>query len=302
MLSREWNTSSESGITPSKERRYSKKQLVSVIIPTKNNARTIGMCLHSIRKQTYPNLETIIVDSNSIDGTTQIARNHGAKILSIVGERTRAKNLGASSAEGLFLFFVDSDVELTTKVIEDCVEICSKGFDAVIVGEEIVGDGFWTRCRSIERGAYIGDDLIESPTFFRKQVFLDSGGYDESLVFGEEADLHRRVYKLGFRIVRIPTLVLHHEGEFSTVVQRKYYYGKTSLAYIRRYGLFTITQFGPSRFLRKRNARILAKNHLWVLGILVSKSIEYIASALGLIVELLSKSKKEDEFRWPNES
>jgi len=254
------------------------------------------MCLNSIKKQTYPNLEIIVVDSNSRDGTPQVARTYGAKLLNVTAERTKAKNFGATYAKGSYLFFVDSDIELTEKMIEDCVKACEEGFDAVIVGERIVGDGFWTKCRSLERAAYIGDDLVESPTFFRRQVFIDSGGYDENLVFGEEADLHQRICALGFRIGRIPTLVLHHEGSFTRVVQRKYYYGKSSSAYIRRYGILAITQFSPYRFFRARTVQLLVKRPPWVLAILLSKTIEYIAGALGLIAGFLESKPHRRQF------
>ena len=47
--------------------------LVSVIVPTKNSQATLGACLHSIKAQTYPHIELIVVDNFSTDGTLALA-------------------------------------------------------------------------------------------------------------------------------------------------------------------------------------------------------------------------------------
>lgn len=56
--------------------------IVSIVIPTKNNADTIEKCLASIRNLDCPcELEVIIVDGNSTDGTVEIAKKYGCKII-----------------------------------------------------------------------------------------------------------------------------------------------------------------------------------------------------------------------------
>jgi glycosyltransferase involved in cell wall biosynthesis len=52
------------------------KSLVSIIIPTKNSARTIQACLESCKDQTYQNIEIIVVDNFSTDGTFEIAKKY----------------------------------------------------------------------------------------------------------------------------------------------------------------------------------------------------------------------------------
>ena len=59
--------------------------LISIVIPTKNSADTLTLCLESIKKQTYPNYELIIVDGFSSDKTIDIARKYGTKINFIPG-------------------------------------------------------------------------------------------------------------------------------------------------------------------------------------------------------------------------
>jgi glycosyltransferase involved in cell wall biosynthesis len=54
--------------------------LVSVIIPTKNSAKTIEKCLKSVKDQTYKNIEIIVVDNFSTDGTYEIAKKYTEKV------------------------------------------------------------------------------------------------------------------------------------------------------------------------------------------------------------------------------
>ena len=102
------------------------KPLVSVVIPTYNSQRTIGICLKSVREQTYSSIEVIVMDKNSSDRTSKIAESYGAKIFKLNSERTEAKNFGVKKALGEYVCFIDSDMELTPNVIEECVNLIEK--------------------------------------------------------------------------------------------------------------------------------------------------------------------------------
>ena len=73
---------------------------VSVIIPTYNSAKTLWICLGSIENQTYDDLEVIVVDNFSKDGTVEIAKSYGAKVIELRGERAKAKNVGLRFSKG----------------------------------------------------------------------------------------------------------------------------------------------------------------------------------------------------------
>lgn len=96
-------------------------KLCSIIIPTYNSERTIDICLKSIRKQTYPNIEVIVVDNYSTDRTREIAENYGGKVILCRAGRSKAKNIGLNLAGGEFVLFVDSDMELPG-VVKECLE------------------------------------------------------------------------------------------------------------------------------------------------------------------------------------
>ena len=156
--------------------------LVTVIIPTKNAGKTLLLCLESLKKQTYKKLEIIVADGESKDNTISICKKFNVKILTVEShiERTTKKNLAAASAKGEYVYFIDADFELQSHVIEECVNLCTKNYDAIIVPEKVYGyNSFWSRCRQLEVLCYNGDDLVESPRFIKKHVFMDVKGFDE---------------------------------------------------------------------------------------------------------------------------
>ncbi len=113
--------------------------LVSVIIPTFNSQKTIKFCLESIRKQTYKRIETQVVDRHSTDATVQIAKQFKAKMYAHPDGRSEARNYAAQRAAGDFLLFIDSDMVLTPRAIEECVsESLKENLDARWLGRRWV--------------------------------------------------------------------------------------------------------------------------------------------------------------------
>ena len=82
--------------------------LVSVIITTKNSERTLDRCLSTIKNQTYPNIELIVVDNNSTDKTKEIAKKYTKNVFNKGPERSAQRNFGATKARGKFLLIHDS--------------------------------------------------------------------------------------------------------------------------------------------------------------------------------------------------
>ena len=208
--------------------------LVSVIIPTRNRQRTIARCLQSIQRQTYDALEIFIVDNHSSDRTAAIARQY-AQVIVGGTERSSQRNIGARHARGEFLLFIDSDMELTPGVIADCVAQTAQN-DALVIPEQSVGSGFWTRCKILERSCY-GDDMdMVAARFFRRTLFDRLHGYDEAITGQEDLDLHLRAVAAG-RVGNIPALIYHDEGRltFWRLVRKKYYYCLTLPRYLAKH-------------------------------------------------------------------
>jgi len=261
------------------------KSLVSVILPTKNSEDTIRTCLKSVREQNYPNIGVIVIDACSSDSTREIAENFGAKIIVSKTGRSIARNIGARKAAGEWILFLDSDMELDSSVIEECVKEIGKGSDAVIIPEISVGEGFWAKCKALEKRCYIGDDLIEAARFFRRSVFENMGGYDAELEAGEDWDLNQRLSKAGYRIGRINAFIKHYEGRLSlrAAMLKKRYYGKTLERYRKKHPTEARHQLKLIRPAFTRNWRGLVKDPVHALGMLVMKACELGAAGLGFL-------------------
>lgn len=200
---------------------------VSVIVPTKNSAKTLDASLSSIREQTYPNIELIVVDNFSTDTTQEIAKKYTEKVFAKGPERCAQRNYGAKQSSGEFLVFIDSDMNLSPEVIKSCVERMGTGVIGVIIPEESFGDGFWAQCKKLERSFYVGVDWMEAARFFSRGVFEKVEGYDEKMVSGEDWDLSQRINELG-PLARINNYIYHNEGRISLwkTIKKKYYYAK----------------------------------------------------------------------------
>lgn len=97
---------------------------ISVIIPTYNVENVVGVCIESVRNQTYQDLEIIIVDDGSTDGTLDVIKKYADYNSNIIIIRQKnlgpsaARNVGIHAANGEYIFFVDGDDWLEP----DCLE------------------------------------------------------------------------------------------------------------------------------------------------------------------------------------
>ncbi|MEM2897535.1 MAG: glycosyltransferase [Candidatus Bathyarchaeia archaeon] len=269
------------------------KPLVSVIIPTFNSERFLERCLQSIRAQTYPNIEIIVVDNYSADRTREIAAKYADSVLLKGFERSSQINFGIKYARGKYVYRVDSDFILEPTVVEEAVEKCEKeGFDAVCIhntSDPTVS--FWAKVRKLERDCYIDDGLNVAARFFRKDVFNAVGGFDEELVAAEDYDLHNKLLKAGFKIGRIKAKEIHI-GEPKTlweIAKKHYYYGKTLHKFLKKNGRRGVKQLSPLRLSFIRNWRKFVKQPVLTLGFIVYQFTRYFSAGLGFLVGKLRK-------------
>lgn len=258
--------------------------LVSVIVTTKNSATTLEACLSSIRAQTHQSLEMIVVDNHSADGTVAVATRFADVVERRGPERSAQRNHGAQLAAGRFFMFVDADMVLSPGVLADCVATAqATTARAVIVPETSVGEGFWGRCRMLERNCYIGDDLVEAARFYRREAFWSAGGFDEGLTGAEDWDLSMRVGD-GRRLPRTAAQIVHYEGRTSlrSAFRKKRYYAQGYLRYLKKHGGRAAGQgsvvLRPA-FWRHRGS--LSRRPVLAAGLLYLKAVE--ASAVLLV-------------------
>lgn len=211
--------------------------LVSVVITTKNEEKNIENCLQSIKSQTFKNIELIVVDNFSEDKTVELAKKYNAKVYLKGSERSAGRNYGAKVARGEYLIYLDADMILSPTVIEECVAKCEcDNVDALYVPERIVGDGFWIKVRDFERSFYTGT-VIDAVRFVRRDLFLQVGGFDETLIGAEDWDLDRKIRKIGQTgIISMP--LYHNESRFNMkrYFKKKGYYTDGIQKYIKKWG------------------------------------------------------------------
>lgn len=102
---------------------------VSIIIPIYNTAKYLDTCLNSILKQTYQNLEIILVDDGSTDDTSKIIDNYAKKNKRIIvfhqknRGQSAARNAGIKLATGDYISFIDSDDTVKPNFITELLEV-----------------------------------------------------------------------------------------------------------------------------------------------------------------------------------
>jgi len=213
--------------------------LVSVVVTTKNEEKNIERCFKSIEAQSYPleEIEIIVVDNNSTDQTKKIAKEYTNKIFNYGPERSAQRNLGVKEALGKYVLYLDADMNLSEKVIEECVGECEqKGYIALYIPEKIIGKGFWVKVRNFERSFY-NATCIDAVRFVRKDKFLQISGFDESLTGPEDWDFERRIKECG-PVSCISQFLHHNESEFSfrQYLSKKFYYSGSFKRYIEKWG------------------------------------------------------------------
>lgn len=267
-----------------------KRSIVSIIVTTRNNHTTLPACLESIKLQTYPNYELIVVDRDSEDDTKDIARQYTSHVFNMGPERSTQRNFGVKKAKGAYVVIIDSDMELSPDVITACVHQVENHpeLKGIIIPEESFGKGFWAACKKLERSFYVGIDWIEAARFFDKKTYEKVGGYDEQLVSGEDWDLSGRVGEIGV-IGRIDKFIYHNEGQpkFFSSLRKKYYYAGLASTYLEKnaVGSKLMTQKGPLQryklFFSKPTQ--LFRNPLLGVSMLFMKTSEYAVGGVGYL-------------------
>lgn len=265
--------------------------LVSVIIPSYNSSKTIGVTLGSLSKQTYKHREIIVVDRGSKDATRTIARRYTNKVYTHGLERAAQVNFGATKARGKYLYRVDSDFVVEPDVIAQCVTVCEEQhIDGIAVhNTSAEGLGFWADVRKFERNTYRDDALIVAVRFFKKKSWETIGGFDETLFGPEDYDFHNRFVGAGFRWGRV-SAIERHLGEpksLADIWRKHFFYGTQMVRYYRKHPVTAIKQFNPVRISFIRHLVPLFMHPTIFLGLIVMQLVKFTAGGLGFLSSLL---------------
>ena len=219
---------------------------VSIVIPVKDRAEELQRCLTSLSLLDYPEekLQVIVVDDGSSDDSAAVARRSGALVVASGGTGrgpAAARNVGARSATGDILAFIDSDCSASTGWLADLLPSFNDPKMAAVGGQV---DGMCTDSAvdryeavmsslslgSRERAGNTGDDTFYLPScnlLVRRTVFLGVGGFEDTMHVGEDVDLTWRLRDQGWTIAYLPAgRVLHeHRSTIRSFMSRRFDYG-----------------------------------------------------------------------------
>jgi glycosyltransferase involved in cell wall biosynthesis len=213
---------------------------ISVVVITKNEEKNIKECLLSIRNQKFSSgsYEIILVDAHSTDNTIRLAEQYTDKIILSEPGMPVQRNLGIKESNGKYILLLDADMRISEGLIEDCFKRMEEKSELVglYIEEYILGKTFFHKIRRFERSFYSGT-VIDCVRFVRSDTISQIGGYDETILIGEDWDLDRRFNIVG-RTELTKTPLYHDEKTLSLrkYIQKKSYYPTVMDAYLDKWG------------------------------------------------------------------
>jgi glycosyltransferase involved in cell wall biosynthesis len=209
-------------------------RLVSAVIPTYNRSRDVRIAVGTALGQTYPEsaIEVIVVDDGSTDDTAEALRaEFGDRIRYLAkpnGGVSSARNHGMAAARGEYIALLDSDDEWLPTHLEAQIGFLDRHPDFGMVLTDVARMD--ERRRDFEifrRREFIPEDgqvlrwvlrnpaLVPASATFRRAVYEDVGGFDETLRTAEDLDFHLRIalrWKIGVVEEPLTRAMRGHEG------------------------------------------------------------------------------------------
>lgn len=242
---------------------------ISIVIISWKMKELLQSCLISIYKFTSGvNLEVIVIDNNSGDGTSEMIQSEFPDIILLKNKENRgvapARNQGIEIANGKYVLILDADVELIENSISKLFEFIESHPDCGVVGSKLVSTNreLQFSCKrfpnllsfifrrlehfdSIKNSKTLRyhtmqdwdhkeirevDYLIGACQFIRSDVIKKIGMYDDKIFYGpEDIDFCLRVWKAGWMVMYYPlTKIVHHEQR----ITKKNFLSKVSLKHL----------------------------------------------------------------------
>ncbi len=176
--------------------------------------------------------EVIYVDSGSTDSSVAIAEASGAKVIALQSDRPTAamgRNAGWRAARGSTILFLDGDTVLAPRFVVDSLAAFDDPRVAVVWGhrrESDTGRSIYNRVLDLDWiyapgvTAFCGGDAL-----FRRAALEATGGFDETLIAGEEPELCRRIIGTGQQMLHVDRAMTMHDlaiTKFRSVLAKGY--------------------------------------------------------------------------------
>ncbi len=219
---------------------------ISIVIPTFNSRRFIGPCLESMLDRDYQDIEIIIVDNGSTDGTIKIIEKDYPRVILIKNKENlgacKAKNQGIEISGGKWILTLDCDIILEENFLNKLIRYAEKLNEGIgIIQPKILKNDKKTiySCgiylSKLMRFYDIGQGRHNNARFDKVRIIFGSccaaalyrrraleeareatGYFDERFFFlAEDVDLSWRLQKMGWKAIFYPEAVCYHYGNSS---------------------------------------------------------------------------------------
>ena len=245
------------------------KPLITIIVPAKNEEKTIGRCLHSLKSLNYPNYEIIVVNDGSTDGTEEILKQFNAvTIINTAGVGpSMARNLAIEKSGGEYLAFTDGDCLIDKEWLN---ELLTYFTDTGIMG--VGGDQLQP-----EDETAFGKDVYEffnliafssdylktekevmtirhNPTcnmMYRKAAFEKIGNFKKDLWPCEDLEFDCRLIQSGYELIFNPKAIVYHyrPKNLKKYGQFHFRYGRAHAKLVLKYGFMEKIHYIPPLLL-----------------------------------------------------
>lgn len=225
--------------------------LLSIIVPVRNGADSIGSCLTSLAAADYPadRREIVVVDNGSTDRTAEIVRGFPVRYVTAPERRgaPAARNVGIRAAQGEILAFTDADCVVTKGWLRAIARAFERPDVGAVAGEILPypprtpAERYASRVRHLSPQRYLARPRLPFAVFanlaFRREVFDRIGLLDEKLFQGDSTDFCTRFLRgTGSKLEYVPQAVVFHRHRATTwdFLAQQWNYGRGhALLYIK---------------------------------------------------------------------
>jgi len=286
---------------------------ISIVVPARNAAGTIGGCVQSLLEQSVPRerYEVIVVDDGSTDETRQLVERSGATLIPQAQEGpAAARNKGVSVSKGDIVLFTDADCVPEANWVAEMVRSFEDGEIAGVKGVYRTRQGGiiprFVQCEYEERYEQMAKqrwiDFIDTYSAgYRREIFLAEGGFDTRYPSAsvEDQEFSFRLAERGHKMVFNPRAVVYHQhpATLTAYFTRKFNIGYWKVMVLRRHPGKTVRdshtpqtvkiQMGLAVLLVPLLALVLLRSFFCSFSLLTL--VLFLISALPFIVKALRR-------------
>lgn len=200
---------------------------VSIVIPNRNGAATLGKCLEAALASRHASFEVVVVDDGSEDDSVAIIRRYPCQLVRLEKPcgAARARNVGAAHSRGDVLFFTDADCLLEPDAIAAAARILEHAGPRMLVGGTYTWTPYDGRFFSVFQSVFIHyletkktppDYLATHALAVHAETFRASGGMREDfLPILEDVEFSHRMRRRGCALLLHPGILVRHIFNYS---------------------------------------------------------------------------------------